>query len=106
MRAIDCSQVGLLRALATRFGTRLFLKGGMAMRVPFGSLRLTKDIDFERDPTLPKASLRKTLPRALNAAALAGALQGPQGFNHEGYPGHNSRIPGRNPGRYWGACPI
>ena len=78
MCAIDCSQVGLLRALAMRFGNRLFLKGGMAMRALFGSLRLTKDIDFERDPALSGTSLRSTIPKALNAAALAASLQAPK----------------------------
>ena len=78
MCAIDCAQVGLLRALAMRFGYRLFLKGGMAMRALFGSLRLTKDIDFERDPTLSGISLRSALPAALNAAALAASLQAPR----------------------------
>ena len=78
MSAIDCSQVGVLRALTTRYGNRLFLKGGMAMRALFGSLRLTKDIDFERDPTLSGTSLRSTLPKALNAAALAAYLQAPK----------------------------
>ncbi len=75
--AIDRCQVGLLRALATHYGARLYLKGGMAMRVLFGSLRLTKDIDFECDPSLSNDSLRKALPKALTAAALASALQGP-----------------------------
>lgn len=78
MCAIDCSQLGLLRALTSRFGSRLFLKGGMAMRALFGSLRLTKDIDFERDRVLSNASLRKTLPKALQAAALAATLQAPR----------------------------
>ena len=42
MCAIDRCQVGLLRALATQYSARLYLKGGMAMRALFGSLRLTK----------------------------------------------------------------
>lgn len=75
--AIDRCQVGLLRALATRYSARLYLKGGMAMRALFGSLRLTKDIDFERDPSLSNDSLRKALPAALRAAALASTLQAP-----------------------------
>ena len=77
MCAIDRCQVGLLRALATHYGARLYLKGGMAMRVLFVSLRLTKDIDFERDPSLSNESLRKALPKALTAAALTSALQAP-----------------------------
>ena len=77
MCAIDRCQVGLLRALASHYDARLYLKGGMAMRALFGSLRLTKDIDFERAPSLSNDSLRKTLPRALQAAALAAGLQAP-----------------------------
>ena len=77
MCAIDRCQVGLLRALATHYSARLYLKGGMAMRALFGSLRLTKDIDFERDPSLSNDSLRKALPKALRAAALTSTLQAP-----------------------------
>lgn len=77
MCAIDRCQVGLLRALASQYDARLYLKGGMAMRALFGSLRLTKDIDFERAPSLSNNSLRKTLPRALQTAALAAGLQAP-----------------------------
>jgi len=75
--AIDRCQIGLLRALATHYSARLYLKGGMAMRALFGSLRLTKDIDFERDPSLSNDSLRKALPKALQVAALTSALQTP-----------------------------
>lgn len=77
MCAIDRCQTGLLRELAVHYDSRLFLKGGMAMRALFGSLRLTKDIDFERAPSLSNASLRKALPNALRTAALIAGLQGP-----------------------------
>lgn len=76
--AIDRCQIGLLRALSVHYGARLYLKGGMAMRALFGSLRLTRDIDFERDPSLSNDSLRRALPRALQAAALAATLQAPR----------------------------
>jgi len=77
MCAIDRCQMGLLRELAVHYDSRLFLKGGMAMRALFGSLRLTKDIDFERAASLSIASLRKTLPKSLEKAALLAGLQGP-----------------------------
>lgn len=48
------------------------------LRALFGSLRLTKDIDLERAPTLSGASLRNTLPRALKMAALGAGLLGPE----------------------------
>ncbi len=78
MRAIDQCQMELLRAVSIHYGARLFLKGGMAMRVLFGSLRLTKDIDFERDPSLTTASLKATVQRCLGTAALAAALRAPE----------------------------
>lgn len=75
--AIDRCQVILLRSLALHYSNRLALKGGMAMRALFGSLRLTKDIDFERDPSLSNESLEKSLPRAMASAALESGLRGP-----------------------------
>lgn len=77
--AIDRCQMVLLRALAGKFGARLYLKGGMAMRALFGSLRLTKDIDFERAANLSNDSLRGALPKALEAAALGAGLLAPRG---------------------------
>ncbi len=74
--AADRCQVILLRLLALNYGNRLVLKGGMAMRALFGSLRLTKDVDFERDPSLSNASLEKSLPQTLAAAALESGLKG------------------------------
>ncbi len=44
---IDRAQVAMLRDLASA-DTRLILKGGMAMRVVVGSMRLTKGVDFDR----------------------------------------------------------
>ena len=74
--AADRCQVILLRLLALHYGNRLVLKGGMAMRALFGSLRLTKDVDFERDPSLSNASLENSLPKTLAAAALESGLTG------------------------------
>ena len=78
MRAIDQCQMGLLRAVSIHYGARLYLKGGMAMRALFGSLRLTKDIDFERDPSLTTANLKTTVQQCLGTAALAAALRAPE----------------------------
>ena len=75
--AIDRCQLWLLRTLALRYGDRLYLKGGLAMRALFGSLRLTKDIDFERAPSLSNESLRKSIKSALQAAALGAGLAEP-----------------------------
>ena len=75
--AIDRCQLWLLRTLAMRYGDRLYLKGGLAMRALFGSLRLTKDIDFERAPSLANESLRKSIKSALQAAALGAGLVEP-----------------------------
>jgi hypothetical protein len=76
--AIDRCQIWLLRALALRYPDRLYLKGGLAMRALFGSVRLTKDIDFERAPSLSNDSLTKALPRELAGAALGAGLLEPK----------------------------
>jgi len=48
------------------------------MRALFGSLRLTKDIDFERDPSLSSAQLKGSVRQALGTAALAATLRAPE----------------------------
>lgn len=77
LEAIDRCQVGLLRELAAQQGNRLILKGGMAMRAVFGSMRLTKDIDFDRDPSLSQEALKRSLSgNLLRAATMAGIKSG------------------------------
>lgn len=78
MDAIDRCQVGLLRELAGQLGKRLILKGGMAMRAAFGGMRLTKDIDFDRDNTISQETLKKNLGRLLVRAASAAAIRDPK----------------------------
>ncbi len=76
LTAIDRCQVALLREIVNQYGGRLTLKGGMAMRAVFGSMRLTKDIDFDRDASLSLDSVKGGLPKALlRAAANAGIRQ-------------------------------
>jgi predicted nucleotidyltransferase component of viral defense system len=76
LEAIDRCQVCLLRELASQNGSRLVLKGGMAMRAALGSMRLTKDIDFDRDGTISQTALEGMLRRNLGrAAATAGILR-------------------------------
>jgi predicted nucleotidyltransferase component of viral defense system len=73
--AVDRAQVAMLRELASS-EARLVLKGGMAMRVVVGSMRLTKDVDLDRaaDATNAiKASVRKALTFASQSARLLGA---------------------------------
>jgi len=48
----------------------------MAMRAVFGSMRLTKDIDFDRDPTLSQDSLKKSLLKSMTRAATLAGLRG------------------------------
>lgn len=66
----------MIRELAVA-GSRLVLKGGMAMRVVVGSLRLTKDVDFDRaggaSTTAIVASLRKGMQAGSQSARLLGA---------------------------------
>jgi len=77
LAAIDRCQIALLRELVGLYGPRLTLKGGMAMRAVFGSLRLTKDIDFDRDPSLGTENLKAGLPRALVRAAANAGIREP-----------------------------
>lgn len=73
---IDRVQVAMLRALASA-DARLVLKGGMAMRVVVGSMRLTKDVDFDRTNDVStnavKASIRKALTHGAQSARLLGS---------------------------------
>ncbi|MFT4100232.1 MAG: nucleotidyl transferase AbiEii/AbiGii toxin family protein [Burkholderiaceae bacterium] len=78
LEAIDRCQVGLLRELVGQQGNRLILKGGMAMRAVFGGLRLTKDIDFDRDPSLSQDALKKGLLSNLVRAATAAGIRAPK----------------------------
>ncbi|HSV50525.1 MAG TPA: nucleotidyl transferase AbiEii/AbiGii toxin family protein [Burkholderiaceae bacterium] len=78
LEAIDRCQVGLLRELSGQLGNRLTLKGGMAMRVAFGSMRLTKDIDFDRDQTISQDALKKNLERMLVRAASTAGIRSPK----------------------------
>ena len=76
LTAIDRCQVFLMRAVGLQFGSgRLILKGGMAMRVSVGSLRLTKDMDFDRAGSLSLSSLRPGLPKALSIAAVNAGIR-------------------------------
>lgn len=78
LEVIDRCQVGLLRELVGQQGNRLILKGGMAMRAAFGSLRLTKDIDFDRDSSLSQDALKKGLLNNLVRAAAAAGIREPK----------------------------
>jgi len=78
LEAIDRCQVALLRELAGQLGNRLILKGGMAMRATFGSTRLTKDIDFDRDSRLSQDALKKGLSRLLVRAAGTAGIREPK----------------------------
>jgi len=75
---VDRCQVALLRELGAQHGDRLILKGGMAMRAVFGSMRLTKDIDFDRDVSISQPSLENGLVRSLVKAARLSMLQDPK----------------------------
>lgn len=78
LTSIDRCQVALLREVVGQYGQRLVLKGGMAMRAVFGSLRLTKDIDFDREPSLSMDSLKAGMPKALVRAAANAGIRQPQ----------------------------
>jgi len=76
LSAIDRCQVAMLRELAHAHEARLILKGGMAMRVAVGSMRLTKDVDFDRADAISIASIQSTVKKALQYAAQSAGLRG------------------------------
>lgn len=93
--AIDRCQVALLRELASQQGGRLVLKGGMAMRAAFGSTRLTKDIDFDRDPSLSQDTLKRTLEKSLTrAASVAGISSARVAFTKDSKTTVRARLQG------------
>ncbi len=77
LSVIDRCQIAMLREVAHANDGRLVLKGGMAMRVAVGSMRLTKDVAFDRAEGMSIASvhshLRHALQRAVQSAGLRGA---------------------------------
>lgn len=73
---IDRCQIAMLRELANSTDGRLILKGGMAMRVAVGSMRLTKDVDFDRTAGVSTASVQSSVKRALQHAAQSAGLRG------------------------------
>ena len=76
LSAIDRCQIAMLRELAHSTGGRLILKGGMAMRVAVGSMRLTKDMDFDRAEGVSTASVQSSVKKALQYAAQSAGLRG------------------------------
>lgn len=75
---IDRCQIAMLRELAHAHDSRLILKGGMAMRVVVGSMRLTKDVDFDRAEGVSTASVQSSVKRALHYAAQSAGMRGAQ----------------------------
>ncbi|MBT2305472.1 nucleotidyl transferase AbiEii/AbiGii toxin family protein [Variovorax paradoxus] len=72
---IDRAQLALLREIQSEAAGRLILKGGMAMRTVVGSMRMTKDIDFDRDPRLALNSTKGRLRASLKTAAAAAGMR-------------------------------
>ena len=73
---IDRCQIAMLRELANATDGRLVLKGGMAMRVAVGSMRLTKDVDFDRAEGVSTASVQSSVKKALQHAAQSAGMRG------------------------------
>ena len=73
---IDRCQIAMLRELAISTEGRLVLKGGMAMRVTVGSMRLTKDVDFDRADGVSTASVVGSVKKALHYAAQSAGMRG------------------------------
>lgn len=73
--SVDKAQIAFLREIQREAGGRLILKGGMAMRAVVGSMRLTCDIDFDRDPKMAQMSTKGRLVSSLKAAATASGIK-------------------------------
>jgi predicted nucleotidyltransferase component of viral defense system len=78
LSAIDRCQIAMLRELANATDGRLVLKGGMAMRVAVGSMRLTKDVDFDRAEGVSTAAVQSSVKKALQYAAQSVGLRSAQ----------------------------
>lgn len=76
LSAIDRCQIAMVRELANSTQGRLILKGGMAMRMAVGSLRLTKDVDFDRADGVSTASVQSSVKKALQYAVQSAGLRG------------------------------
>lgn len=73
---VDRCQVILLREIAFVMQNRMVLKGGMAMRASVGSMRLTKDMDFDRDISATTlSSVKGLMKKGMKSAAVAGRIQ-------------------------------
>ncbi|MDD5029946.1 MAG: nucleotidyl transferase AbiEii/AbiGii toxin family protein [Rhodoferax sp.] len=76
LSVIDRCQIAMLRELSHAHESRLILKGGLAMRVAVGSMRLTKDVDFDRAEGVSTTSVQSGVKRALQYAAQSAGLRG------------------------------
>src|SRR5580700_10401354 len=65
----DRTQMQFIALLARQGASRLILKGGMAMRVLYGSTRLTKDVDFDSEDNVSPQSMQSHMDKALTQAA-------------------------------------
>lgn len=72
----DRTQMQFVALLVRQGASRFILKGGMAMRALYGSVRLTKDVDFDCEDNVSQQSMRAHLPKALTQAARAAGLTG------------------------------
>jgi|SRR5580700_2623369 predicted nucleotidyltransferase component of viral defense system len=72
--ARDLCQLQFLAQLMRQGAGRFILKGGMAMRALYRSTRLTKDIDFDCEDSVPTQSMRAQIPKALALAGRAASL--------------------------------
>lgn len=72
----DRTQMQFLALLARQGASRFVLKGGMAMRALYASVRLTKDVDFDCENSVSQSSMQAQMPKALTQAARLAGLSG------------------------------
>jgi predicted nucleotidyltransferase component of viral defense system len=70
----DRTQMLFTQLLIRRGATHFILKGGMAMRALYGSNRLTRDLDLDREDSVSRRSMQVHVLPALTQAARAAGL--------------------------------
>jgi Nucleotidyl transferase AbiEii toxin, Type IV TA system len=71
---LEAFHVRLLLALAEYAGGMLYLKGGVNLRIFFGSVRYSEDMDFDADPRI-RDRLRRKIPPLILAPSFQAPLR-------------------------------
>ena len=64
----------LVELMGNSLANEFVLKGGLAMRLAYGSERYTKDIDLDADPAFPKQRIQGIVRRSIAGAISSGLI--------------------------------